>query len=58
MGIDLNPRPLFGLDRLAKHPKEKAVFIVEGEKAATALHGLGIAAVSSLGGSQAANKAD
>jgi Protein of unknown function (DUF3987) len=57
-GIDLTPRPLFGLDRLATHPKDKAVFIVEGEKAAAALHGLGITAVSSLGGSQAANKAD
>lgn len=57
-GIDLNPRPLFGLDRLATHPKDKAVFIVEGEKAATALHSLGIAALTSLGGSQAATKAD
>ena len=36
-GIELNPRPLFGLDRLATHPKDKAVFVVEGEKAAVAL---------------------
>lgn len=57
-GIDLNPRPLFGLDKLAKHPKDKAVFIVEGEKAAAALHGIGVCAVTSLGGSQAVNKAD
>jgi hypothetical protein len=57
-GIDLNPRPLFGLDILAKHPKDKAVFIVEGEKAAAALHGIGVCAVTSLGGSQAVNKAD
>ncbi len=58
MGIDLTPRPLFGLDRLAAHPKDKTVFIVEGEKAATALHSLGVTAVCSLGGAQAANKAD
>jgi Protein of unknown function (DUF3987) len=58
MGIDITPRPLFGLDRLAARPKDKAVFIVEGEKAATALHCLGVTAVCSLGGSQAADKSD
>jgi 5S rRNA maturation endonuclease (ribonuclease M5) len=57
-GIDLTPRPLFGLDKLAAQSKDKAVFIVEGEKAAAALHSIGICAVSSLGGSQAATKAD
>ena len=57
-GIELNPRPLFGLDKLATHPKDKAVFIVEGEKSAAALQSIGIAAVSSLGGSQAAKQAD
>ncbi|MGZ8241297.1 MAG: DUF3987 domain-containing protein [Methylobacter sp.] len=57
-GIDLTPRPLFGLDKLANHPKDKAVFIVEGEKSAAALHSLGIVAITSLGGAQAANKAD
>ncbi len=57
-GIEINPRPLFGLDKLAIHPKNKAVFIVEGEKSAAALHSIGIAAVSSLGGSQAAKQAD
>ncbi|MGZ8927054.1 MAG: toprim domain-containing protein, partial [Methylobacter sp.] len=57
-GIELNPRPLFGLDKLAAQPKDKAVFIVEGEKAAAALHNLGLCAVTSLGGSQAGNKAD
>jgi len=31
--IELNPRPLFGLDKLAAHPKDKAVFIVEVKKA-------------------------
>jgi 5S rRNA maturation endonuclease (ribonuclease M5) len=57
-GIETNPRPLFGLNLLAAHPKDRAVFIGEGEKAASALHGLGITAVTSLGGSKAANKAD
>lgn len=57
-GIDLNPRPLFGLDRLATHPKDKAVFIVEGEKSAAALQSMGICSVTSLGGSQAAKQAD
>jgi len=55
-GIELNPRPLFGLDKLAAHPKNKAVFIVEGEKSAAALQSIGIMAVTSLGGSQSANK--
>lgn len=57
-GIELNPRPLFGLDKLATHPKDKAVFIVEGEKSSTALQSIGITAVSSLGGSQAAKQTD
>jgi len=57
-GIDLNPRLMFGLDKLATYPKNKAVFVVEGEKAATALQSMGICAVTSLGGSQAANKTD
>ncbi|MGZ4993370.1 MAG: DUF3987 domain-containing protein [Methylobacter sp.] len=57
-GIDSSSRPLFGLDKLALSSKDKAVFIVEGEKPAAALQGLGVCAVTSLGGSQAANKAD
>ena len=57
-GIELNPRPLFGLDKLADHTKDKAVFIVEGEKSASALHNLGIVSITSLGGSKAAQKAD
>ena len=57
-GIELNPRPLFGLDKLAGHAKDKAVFIVEGEKSATALQSIGITAVTSLGGSKAAKQAD
>lgn len=57
-GIGLKPRPLYGLDKLAAQPKDKAVFIVEGEKSATALQGLGIAALTSLGGAQAAKQSD
>jgi hypothetical protein len=57
-GIDADSRPLFGLDRLAAHDKSKAVFIVEGEPCAAALQSIGLCAVSSLGGSQAAKKAD
>jgi len=49
---------LFGLDKLAQQPKDKAIFVLEGEKAAAALHSLGLCAVTSLGGSQSANKAD
>ena len=58
VGIELNPRPLFGLEKLANHSKDKAVFIVEGEKAAAALQQIGVTALTSLGGSQAALKAD
>jgi hypothetical protein len=54
-GIDLNPRPLFGLETLVAG---KAVFITEGEKSAAALQGLGIGAITSLGGAQAAGKSD
>ncbi len=57
-GIELNPRPLFGLNKLATHPKDKAVFIVEGEKSAAALQSMGICSVASLGGSQSAKLAD
>jgi len=57
-GAPQEPRPLFGLDCLAKHPREEAVFIVEGEKSAAALQGIGICALTSLGGSGAANKAN
>lgn len=57
-GINLSPRPLFGLDKLKNHPKDKAVFIVEGEKAAAALHGIGLCAVTSLGGAQASGQSD
>ncbi|MDD5274342.1 MAG: hypothetical protein PHU14_16690, partial [Methylovulum sp.] len=57
-GAPDGPRPLFGLDRLARQPRDEAVFIVEGEKAAAALHGLNICSVTSLGGSNAASRAD
>ncbi|MDD2739917.1 MAG: toprim domain-containing protein, partial [Methylomonas lenta] len=57
-GIDTDPRPLFGLDRLTNQPKNKAVFFVEGEKCAAALQSIGLCAVTTLGGSMAPNKTD
>lgn len=56
-GAPPEPRPLFGLDVLA-NGEGRAVFIVEGEKSAAALHGLGLVTVTSIGGSPAASKAD
>jgi hypothetical protein len=41
-GIDLVPKPLFGLDKLASYPKESVVFIVEGEKKASAFIALAL----------------
>lgn len=58
MGAATEPRPLFGLDVLAKADPARAVFVVEGEKAAAALHSLGLVAVTSQGGAKAAEKAD
>lgn len=49
---------MFGLYRLAQHDKNQAVFIVEGEKCAAALQSLGLCAVTSLGGCNAAKQAD
>jgi hypothetical protein len=57
-GSSAEPRPLFGLDVLAQADIGRAVFIVEGEKAAAALQSLGLVAVTSQGGSKAAAKTD
>jgi Protein of unknown function (DUF3987) len=57
-GIDLKPKPIYGIDKLAKHKKENIVIVVEGEKCAAALNSLGLCAVTSLGGSQSAKLAD
>lgn len=57
-GSAAEPRPLFGLDVLAQADITRAVFIVEGEKAAAALQSLGLVAVTSQGGSNAAAKTD
>lgn len=54
-GAAAEPRPLFGLDRLdAPGP----LYVVEGEKDASALHRLGLAAVTAPGGAKAADRAD
>jgi hypothetical protein len=55
LGAHPTPRPLFGLDTLNR---DGAVWIVEGEKCAAALHCLGFAAVSAPGGANAAHQAD
>lgn len=49
------PKPLFGLDTLRDNDR---AFVVEGEPCAAALHSLGLAAVTSLGGSKSPHKAD
>ena len=51
------PRPLYGLDRLATRPTDPAL-VVEGEKAADAAPFADHVAVTSQGGSKAARKAD
>ena len=57
-GAPPEPRPLFGLDVLSKAAPRDTIYVPEGEKCAAALHSLGMAAVTSLGGAQAASKAD
>jgi hypothetical protein len=58
MGGAIEPRPLFGLNVLAQAEINRAVFVVEGEKKAAVLHSMGLVAVTSQGGSNAAAKAD
>ncbi len=58
MGGAIEPRPLFGLDVLAQADPSRAVFICEGEKCAAALQSMGLVAITSQGGSNAAAKAD
>ena len=58
VGAATEPRPLFGLEVLAQADRNRAVFVVEGEKKAAALHSMGLVAVTSQGGSNAAAKAD
>lgn len=52
-----DPRPLYRLDELARRPDEP-VILVEGEKCADAVAGLGLLATSVMGGAQAVGKAD
>jgi hypothetical protein len=54
-GAAPEPRPLFGLDTLNR---TGPVYITEGEKDAAALHSIGLAALTSPGGSRAPGKAD
>ncbi|MBK1717608.1 hypothetical protein [Thiocystis violacea] len=55
VGAPPEPRPLFGLDTLAR---DGPILVTEGEKDASALQALALAAVTSQGGSQAAGKSD
>lgn len=57
-GIDIKPRPLFGLHLLDATSKDKVICVVEGEKAAAALWSIGVRAVTSVGGSKAADMSD
>ena len=57
-GSATEPRPLFGLDVLSQADNKRAVFVVEGEKAAAAMQSLGFVAITSQGGSNVAHKAD
>lgn len=57
-GIEITPRPLFGLDKLCSQEKDRIVVVVEGEKAAAALHSIGVCAITSIGGSKAAKSSD
>lgn len=50
------PRPLYGLEYLVSKPGR--VIMVEGEKCADALNGLGVLAVSCFGGANAPHKND
>ena len=54
-GAPPEPRPLYGLDTLER---PGPVFVCEGEKCCAALHGLGLAAVASMGGADAPHKSD
>lgn len=52
------PRPLYGLDVLAKTSMDRAVLLVEGEKCASALQGIGLIGITWQGGAQQSRKAD
>ncbi|NCF35854.1 MAG: DUF3987 domain-containing protein [Gammaproteobacteria bacterium] len=54
-GTPPEPRLLYGIGNLDKN---RAVIVVEGEKSAQALHYMGLQAVTSMGGSNAAHKSD
>jgi hypothetical protein len=57
MGAHAEPKPLFGLESLARDTRGSVV-IVEGEKCAAALQGLGIPAITWQGGAKAYRSAD
>lgn len=51
-------RPLYNLDKIEQASTDIEIWVVEGEKCADALTGLGLLATTSVGGSQAAGNTD
>lgn len=58
IGIQLEPRILYGLPHLLKTLPDKPVIIVEGEPKVVALQALGFTAVTSLGGAESPHRSD
>jgi hypothetical protein len=58
VGAVPKPYPLFGLDSLNENKHSEFVFIVEGEKCASALRSLGFIAFTSIGGADNAFSSD
>lgn len=50
------PRPLYNLPQLLATPLDTVIYVVEGEKCVNALKAIGLVAVTSSGGSNAARK--
>lgn len=57
-GLTGGDRPLFGLQLLPNHDRNEPIYILEGEKCAAAMQSLGMTALTSIGGAQAAAKTD
>ena len=57
VGGPKNPKPLYGLDSIIQS-SDQPIFVVEGEKAASAIHQMKLQSVTSIGGSNAAKQSD
>ena len=58
IGAMPEPRPLYQLNDVLRSDPSAVVFVVEGEKAADAMHSLSLLVTTSSGGSNAASKTD